>query len=238
MGLKAKILRNQNILLESLLASIIVISIHNYWQLTVLLSIAFALLIIDTKFNILKTERLLFQDKDSNYILSSTDNSCAIISNGGGYSGIAAVVLDDKSNKKLDKESLESIISKCPYPFRFITAVERIDLKGFFDKLSTKKRMLEIQISRLDRLSNKAMVKESRLKSELNYIAEEIKNFTEGGIPVRVKYYVIVSEYGENSYEAQNYAKMAIRQVSSLFDSVLGTYSRQLKASEILNFLK
>ncbi|MCL4404852.1 hypothetical protein M1583_02595 [Candidatus Marsarchaeota archaeon] len=234
MGIKSMLSGNQNLIAQTVLAMLIVVSLHSNTLLSAFLGIGFAMLIIDTKSNMLGSERLLFKSPSESKLILSEDGFCALRRAENGYYAIAKTRLSDTSNKKLDKEGLESIISNSNSPFNFIISVERVNTKRFMEKLLTKKHMVEISLSRLDRSSAKASAIESRLRAELSYLKDEISDFLAGGTPVKVQYYISVSEYGENAHEAQNSAKMAIKHISNLFDSVLGTSSSQVKGAELL----
>ncbi len=225
--------RNENLIMQGGIAFLIIAFVRSYWPMALLLGIAYALLIIDTKANIIHSERLLGHNGNMSSIIESHDRSCLLSRSDNGYNAIAASSISGSGNGKLDRESVESIISKTEFPFRFMVSIERVDLKNFMEKLQTQKRIKEIQLSRLNKTLQKSAVIEARLKAEISHLSDEIEDFISGGTPVNVHYYVMVSEYGDNAYAAQNSAKIAIKQVSSLFDSVLGSTSKVLKGSEI-----
>ncbi len=234
MKIKNALRRNENLIMQAGIALIIIAFMHNYWPMALLLGIAYALLIIDTKANIIHSERLLGVNGSDGNMIEGNDKLCLLSRLNNGYTAIAASSINGSGNGKLDRDSMESIISKTEFPFRFMASVERVNLKNFMEKLQTQKRIKEIQLSRLDKSSHKSAMVEARLRAEISHLSDEIEDFVSGGTPVDVHYYVIVSEYGDNAYAAQNSAKMAIKQVSSLFDSVLGSTSKVLKASEII----
>ena len=233
MKIKNSLRKNENLIIQAGLALLIIAFIHNYWPMALLLGIAYALLIIDTKANMLHAERLLGVNGAGSSIIEGNDKSCLLSRSNNGYTAIAASSLSAYENGKLDRDSMESIVSKTDFPFRFMVSVERVNLKNFMENLQTQKRIKEIQLSRLDKSSQKSAMVEARLRAEISHLSDEIEDFRSGGTPVKVNYYVMVSEYGDNAYSAQNSAKMAIKQVSSLFDSVLGSTSRVLRAPEI-----
>ncbi|MEM0154713.1 MAG: hypothetical protein QW814_02660, partial [Methanothrix sp.] len=224
---------NENLVMQGAIALIIIVFMRNYWPMALLLGIAYALLIIDTKTNMLHSERLLARNGTLGNIIESYDGPCLISRSNNGYTAIAVSSINGPGNGKLDRDSMESIISKTEFPFKFMASIERVDLKNFMEKLQTKKRIKEIQLSRLDKSLPKSAVIEARLKAEISHLSDELEDFMAGGTPVNVHYYLMVSEYGDNAYAAQNSAKIAIKQVSSLFDSVLGSTSKVLKGVEV-----
>ena len=235
MNIKNLIWKNANLLAQGALAVIIVVFTSGYWFVSLLLGTVFALLIVDTKLNVLHSERILSADYDTVSLKPvGGDNYCIINRAGNGYTAIAASALNSGPGGKLDRDKIESIIAKSNSPFKFVVSIERINTKDFMEKLLTKKHIKEIQLSRLDRSSSKSNSIEARLKAEISYLTDEIKDFYSGGTPVKVGYYLVVSEYGENAYEAQNGAKLAIKQISELFDSVLGSTSKILKKPDII----
>jgi hypothetical protein len=225
--------KNTNLLIQAAIAIVIVVFASGYWLVSFLLGTVYALLIIDTKLNLLHSERLLGPGYDTGMGLKGADNFCILNRSGNGYNAIAVSAINTVRGVKLDGDAIESIISKSNFPFKFMVSIEKINTKSFIEKLLTKKQMMEIQLSRLDHSNPKANSVEARLKAEISYLGDEIKDFSSGGTPVKVHYYLIVSEYGENAYEAQNAAKVAIKQISSLFDSILGSTSTILKNAEI-----
>ncbi|OJI07954.1 MAG: hypothetical protein BK997_01495 [Candidatus Micrarchaeum sp. ARMAN-1] len=233
MEIKKALGRNENLLMQGGIAILIIAFMRSYWPMALLLGIAYALLIIDTKANVIHSERLLGANGNVGNMIESHDRSCLLSKSSNGYVAIAASSISGPGNAKLDRDSMESIVSKAEFPFRFMVSIERVDLKNFMEKLQTKKRIKEIQLSRLDRSHQKSAAIEARLRAEISHLSDEIEDFVSGGTPVNVHYYIIVSEYGDNAYAAQNSAKMAIKQVSSLFDSVLGSTSKVMKGAEI-----
>ncbi len=234
MKIKNALRRNENLIMQAGIALLIIAFMHNYWPMALLLGIAYVLLIIDTKANIVHSERLLGVNAGEGNMLEGNDKLCLLARSSNGYTAIAASSINGSENGKLDRDSIESIVSKTEFPFRFMVSVERVNLKNFMEKLQTQKRIKEIQLSRLDKSSQKSAIAEARLRAEISHLSDEIDDFVSGGTPVKVNYYIMVSEHGDNAYAAQNSAKIAIKQVSSLFDSVLGSTSKVLKAPEII----
>ena len=156
------------------IALLIIAFMRSYWPMALLLGIAYALLIIDTKANVIHSERLLGANDNVGNIIESHDRLCLLSRSSNGYAAIAASSISGSGNAKLDRDSMESIVSKAEFPFRFMVSVERVDLKNFMEKLQTKKRIKEIQLSRLDKSHQKSAATEARLRAEISHLSDEI----------------------------------------------------------------
>ncbi|MCL5430445.1 MAG: hypothetical protein M1504_03125 [Candidatus Marsarchaeota archaeon] len=166
----------------------------------------------------------------------SDDRLSAMRHVGGSASATAAAIIY-AGKGDIDKSKLENIITHVNFPFKFSMQVEMLPLEKLVNRLQTKRSEKEIALSRMGSNASN-LVRINQLKREIEQIEKDIKSITTGETPLRIAYYIFATAVADSTYGAQERAISRIRELSSQFDAVLGSRSKQIGGDELLHLLK
>ena len=154
----------------------------------------------------------------------------------GSYTATSAARVVGAPEATLGQERLEAIVARTGAPFRFVVQVERFDPKGFIERMETRRRMREIELSRLPAGSGRGLVKARRLKSEIAMIEHEIEAIG-SGVPLKLGAYVTTSAAAPTRRLAEDSASAQIRALVSELGAV-GVACSVLAGGELLKLLR
>jgi hypothetical protein len=169
----------------------------------------------------------------------SGSRQTASIRDGSAYTSISAAELRPTSDSEVDRDKLEKLIGTIGFPFRISTYVKRFKADKMIEKLQVKRKMKEIELSRIhNQKSGKGMLKASRLKEEISYLSHELSQIQNGGIPLEMRYYVVTASTASVKYKADEEALSNLKEVLSGLSSIFGAESSILSGTELMKLIK
>jgi len=166
----------------------------------------------------------------------SGSREAAIRSTNDGLIAATAAVLEINNADAVESRKIENIISRVGYPFKFTLQARRQDVNGLVDRIKTRISLKEIQLSRLG-TSQKELHRSAQARREVEVLQNDLRNIQLGDAPLRLIYYISTSAVSESRYDAEERAKSQLRELSGQFDALLGSNSRALVGSELLEVL-
>lgn len=156
--------------------------------------------------------------------------SSAVRRSGNDYVSISAALLSKNGSDETQRETVETLVSNVNFPFEFSLGIANIDKNKLLEGLETKRRIREIEISRLD---PKKSDKLNGLKRELSLIEDEIcKIRTEKPLAITARIRTFSSSRSE--LEAARDSERNIEQLAGMFSSMLGFDCEILKGEDLL----
>ncbi|MCL5099813.1 MAG: hypothetical protein M1158_01685 [Candidatus Marsarchaeota archaeon] len=163
------------------------------------------------------------------------ESATAIIDSGYSATGAAKVI--GAPEAELGRERLEAIVARTGAPFRFVVQVEKFDPKGFVEKMETRRRMREIELSKVtERNSGMGLVKTRRLKNEISMIEHELEAIG-AGLPLRLSAYVATSAAMPTKRAAEDSARAQIRALAAELGA-LGVECSVVTGNELIRLLR
>lgn len=148
-----------------------------------------------------------------------------------GYRALCIALLTPSSRITADGSKFEELLLKSRFPFEFSVYVKEINPKKILDSFETKRRIKEIELSRV----HPSKTEESgRIRRELGMIEGEISEITKGSLPIGVGIKLRCSATGASESEAANGAITRIDQLCSLFGTTYNLGFRHLSGEELL----
>ncbi|MGC8648749.1 MAG: hypothetical protein ACP5UN_00820 [Candidatus Micrarchaeia archaeon] len=171
------------------------------------------------------------------YELSGSRN-VAVFRNNGSIGAIAAALINTENIDELDKAKIEHLIGGTHYPFKLVLYVENLDIKKIIDKLQTRKSIKEIELTRIDIKDNKNIIKANKIKKEIENIESDIRNISDGEVPIKISYYVMTTAIADTLLEASERANTQIKEITAKIDAFLSSHSTILTGNDLINVLK
>ncbi len=238
----SQLMKRKTEVAEASIAILVVISLLGNLSLAIIAAIAYGFLLFwgrPLKLS-LQSQRILrhaIPGKTGTFELKD-EGPCAITRHNGYYVAISMARILGSQGSSLDIEKLEAVISRIAFPFKFSIMVEEFNSKKIIEKLETRKRMKEIELSRIvNRKTGSGAIRTSSLKAEIDYIGQELVSLKTQGTPLKVEYYISTFQHSEDLFSAQNNSLLRLKQLTSLFDSAFGSSSSQLNGREIIKLI-
>jgi len=168
----------------------------------------------------------------------SGDRASAVRKESGIVSATAVAALAVGSKSEIDRKKIENILAHINYPFKFVMQAERLNIDKLLDGLQTRRSAKEIELSRMDQSSQRHLPKANSIKRELELLGHDIESISAGEVPLKLAYYVMTTAVSESRFDSEERAKSQIRELSSQFDALLSSRSRQLRGNELLRILE
>lgn len=163
----------------------------------------------------------------------------ATVRESGIYTSVSAAELRPASDSNMDREKLEKLIGSIGFPFRLSLYVRRFKADKLIEKLQVKRRMKEIELSRIrNQKSGRGLLKANRLKEEISYLNHELSRIKSGGVPLELRYYVVTASSSDMKYKAEEESLSNLKEVLSGLNAVLGTESIVLSGADLLAMIK
>ncbi|MDE1825702.1 MAG: hypothetical protein KGH61_01415 [Candidatus Micrarchaeota archaeon] len=147
------------------------------------------------------------------------------------YTCVGASLLKLNSQVTGASEKFNEIVAKCKYPFEFSVIVEEMSTKKVTEELETRRRIKEIELSRLD---GTKIGHTNKLQRELEVINGEIAEISHGSKPVHVKIRIKCSASSYSESEAANTMLSRLDSVSNLFGATYNLSHRFLSGEELM----
>lgn len=156
--------------------------------------------------------------------------SSAVRKNGDNYLSISSALLCKNGSEETACETVETLVSNVNFPFEFTLGIASIDKNRLLEGLETKRRLKEIEISRID---PKKCDRLNLLKRELNLIEEEI-NAIRANKPLAIMARIRTFCLSRSELEAARESERNIDQLTGMFSSMLGFDCEILKGEDLL----
>ncbi len=160
----------------------------------------------------------------------------AIRKTGGSFNALCAAVLKDLPSKEINRENIERIVSSTNSPFRFVIQVERLNTGKIFDDLRTRRKMKEIQLSKIENRNDKNPSKS--VERELELIEDELKVISSGSIPLKTSIYLMSFAKSESKFVAEEKALSQVNALAGEFSAVLGAGFEIVNGSALISILR
>jgi hypothetical protein len=164
------------------------------------------------------------------------ERTSAIRKNGGSFSALCAAILKDLPSKEINRENIERIVSSTNAPFRFVIQVEKLNTGKIFDDLRTRRKMKEIQLSKIESKKDKNPSKS--VERELELIEDEIKAIGSGSIPLKTSIYLMSFAKSESKFVAEEKALSQVNALAGEFSAVLGAGFEIVSGSSLISILR
>ncbi len=165
------------------------------------------------------------------------EREAAIAVTPDGHTATCAARIDSFSGVELGRERLEAIVAHTGAPFRFVMQVEKLDAKGITERFETRKRMREIELSRLpNQDSGRQVIKAQRLKNDISRIEHDIAAVS-SGLPLRLSAYMMTSAAAPERRVANDAARMQVRALATELGAI-GIACSILTGGELLSLLR
>jgi hypothetical protein len=150
---------------------------------------------------------------------------------GDSYRSVSIAMLRFDNNASIKPETFKSILEGLKVPFEFGINIAEVDRKRLIESLSTKKRMLEISLSRLD---SRAYDKINHVKSEIEILENDIKGILGGGKSFNIAIKLKTASASQDLFEAEREAKRNIESLANSFATALGVEYEIVKGESLL----
>ena len=151
---------------------------------------------------------------------------------GNAYFSVSCAVLKRVSGDR-NGEQICSIVSNTDFPFEFSIGMRSVDKEKLLDDLETKRRLKEIEISRLD---PKKYDKANCLRRELGVIEGDIRNIR-GQKPLAMAIRLKTFASSRDEADATAESSQNLERIASAFASSLGFEHETLKGERLLEEL-
>ncbi|MDE1869794.1 MAG: hypothetical protein KGH71_02290 [Candidatus Micrarchaeota archaeon] len=155
----------------------------------------------------------------------------AIKETSSGYHALCVALMTPSSRITADGSKFEELLLKARFPFEFCLYVQEINPKRILDSFETKRRIKEIELSRVPHSKSE---ESSRIRRELSMLEGEIAQITKGSLPIGIGIRLKCSALGASEGEAANFAISRIDQLCSLFGASYNLSFRHLSGEELL----
>lgn len=167
----------------------------------------------------------------------SGDRAVALRRVEGGFSAVAAAVIDITSAEEVTRDKLEGIIQRVSRPFKLTVMVSPVDTSKMMSDLATKRYMMEGKLSRLHRTKTDEMRIEQQ-KNKLDEVKRDIEEINSGRIPLRLLCHIMTSSRSESRFAAQEGAIVGIKELANAFDGATGSSSSIVSGGELTELLE
>ncbi len=159
----------------------------------------------------------------------SDDGRSVTKKDAGVYTATCAAMLNVKKNT--DTRGIGNVIGSIRVPFEFKVALEPVETKGIVEGLETRRRIKEIELSRLD---SKDYTKANAIKRGIEAIEEELNAIKGGGKPIQMVITVKTSASSASLADAEIKAHEQIDSLASAF-STMNLAFEVLSGEKLLN---
>jgi hypothetical protein len=164
------------------------------------------------------------------------DRVSAVKKRGQQFSALCAATLRDFPTKEISRENIERIISSSNSPFRFVVQVEKLNTGKITHDLKTKRRMKELELSKVN--AKKGSDSGKVVEREIELLESEIKSISSGAVPLKTQIYIMSFASSESKFSAQERALSQIKEISGEFSAVLGAGFEVLAGPELISLIK
>jgi hypothetical protein len=184
-------------------------------------------------FNSFLTNKMKILEVSSGYSLGKRGFS-AVKKIGTSYYGISIASLKVTTGVNAGSRIITEAIEKIRIQFEFSVRLERIDLKKLLNGLETRRRIKEIELSKI---GAKDYDKANRLKREIGIVESEIQSITCGNTPMSAMLLLKCASVCKSSEEAQMLPYKNLQELCTLFASSFNFDYIILKGEDLLELL-
>lgn len=168
----------------------------------------------------------------------SGDRLSAVRRANGKIVSTTVASLDGNSGAGIDRKSIEAIISRLNFPFKFTLQVSMLNTAKLLDSMQTRRAANEIKLSKIAQSKkSKDSARANAIRRELELIEHDIRNMTSGSVPLRMLMLVSTSAASESRFYAEELAKSRIRELAGEFGALTNAQVRILSGSELAEAL-
>ncbi len=169
----------------------------------------------------------------------SGSRTAAIAQTGTGYTATAGARLESLGNTDMDRQKVEKLIANINAPFKMVLQVERLNAVKMLEGLQTKKGIKEIELSRLlNPKTGRGLLTANRLKAEISFLEQEIRSIANGGMPLKLSYYLMTSARAGERHAARQAAELQLKALVPEFDATFGTRSAILSGNDLIELMR
>lgn len=161
----------------------------------------------------------------------------AVARDGAGYSAVAAVRLDSTAGS-LDRERLETVISRMGFPFKIVLCVNPMDKAKLVEELRTRRSMKELELDRLMAAHPRKAGRTTMAKREVELLDNEVKKVTAGGQPLVLRHYAMASAFADSESSAVELAVSRVAELSSSVAALIGASQSVVEGEELVSILR
>ncbi|MGC8647639.1 MAG: hypothetical protein ACP5SA_02340 [Candidatus Micrarchaeia archaeon] len=155
----------------------------------------------------------------------------AFIKKENSYKVVVAAELDG-SQRQIQRDSIEEMISRINFPFKFIVNLKRANAQKLLNSLKTKRAMKELNLSKLGN-QKRYEAKIGALKREIETLNNEIETI-EKSTPFEIVRYISTEASAESKIMAEERAKRQLSELMSHFSALTGAGCRMLSGDELI----
>ncbi|MEM3827477.1 MAG: hypothetical protein QXR58_02665 [Candidatus Micrarchaeaceae archaeon] len=168
------------------------------------------------------------------------EREAAVLKVGKRYVATACVIIEaGQEQDGIGKEKIENAIARISYPFKLTLAVERFNTERILDRLQTKRSMKEKELSRVESAGHgRGLAKSMSIRRELESIDHDLKSIIGGAVPMKIRYYAMVSTADERRFAAEEGAVARAKSLASVLGGMFGAGASVARGNELVQLLK
>lgn len=168
----------------------------------------------------------------------SGDRFSAIRRINGKVISTTAAMIDGNEGPGVDRKSIEGIISRLNFPFKFTVQVSTLNTAKLLGSLQTRRAMREIELSKISQSTRgRERIRANAARRELELIEQDIKSMTTGSAPLRMSLLISTSAVSESKFYAEERSKSQIRELAGEFGAITSSRVRVLRGAELSDAL-
>ncbi|MGC8479384.1 MAG: hypothetical protein ACP5M9_01815 [Candidatus Micrarchaeia archaeon] len=170
----------------------------------------------------------------NNYVLSQ--NLLSVVKKDNDfYKGVSVASIRQNGQANISSESIKSLIESIHEPFEFSIFCSEIDKKRIIEPLETKKKMKEIQLTKI---KDGKYDKISALRREIDIITGEIENIRLSGKAYDVLLLIKAFGSSDSESEASSQSLKTLYRVADSFSAALKLDYEVLSGETLLSLFK
>jgi hypothetical protein len=164
------------------------------------------------------------------------DRVAAVSKMGGSFKAVSVAVLKELPSREISKDGLEKIIASSNAPFRLVMQVEKLNTEKISDDLKTRRRLKEIELSKVN--PKKGTDHGKIIEREIELIESEINSINSGSTPLRTNTYIMSVAASESRFVAQERALSQVKTIAGEFSAVLGANFEVMGGADLISVLR
>jgi len=164
------------------------------------------------------------------------DRVAAISKMGESFLAVSAAILKELPTREISKDSIEKIIATSNAPFRLVMQVEKLNTTKISDDLKTRRRLKEIELSKVG--PKKGSDTSKIIEREIELIESEISSINSGSTPLKTNTYLLSFATSESRFVSQERALSQVKAIAGEFSAVIGASFEVLNGADLISVLR